>query len=96
MNDKTDVAASTQSPSAAESGTPNGRSWPPWRKMDEEQPEDNQQVLFWYSGECFLGAFSASTMRFYVGGKMLLQSRYWLPAPSSPYGEGAPATAGGE
>lgn len=88
MNDKTDVAASTQSPSAAVSGTPNGRSWPAWRNLDEEHPEPNQRVLFWYNGKVHLGTYLAKADRFYPGDLLWLQAFYWMPLPGAPDGEG--------
>jgi len=88
MNDQLDVAASTQPASAAVSGTPNGRSWPAWHKLDDEQPKPNQRVLFWYNGKVHLGKYLAKARRFYLGEILWLQASYWMPLPGAPYGEG--------
>ena len=89
MSEQTDVAASTQSPCTQLEPVPNGRPWHEWRRMDEEHPDNNQRVIFWFDGDAFMGVFSAETMRFYVGGQTLLQALYWMPAPSGPGQGGA-------
>lgn len=86
MNEQSGVAAPQHPPCE---NVENGRPWHEWRRMDEDQPAHSQRVLFWFGGEVSLGIFSSFRMRFYVGGRTMLQAFYWMPLPPGPEQGGA-------
>ncbi len=88
MNDQPDVAASTKPTCNETSSTTNGRSWPAWRRMDEEQPADGQWVVFWFVDEYYLGVYNSENKRFWHNDCLLLDASFWMPLPDAPDGEG--------